>query len=495
MTTRPDVLVGFMGAGKTTVGTRLAELRGVAFADVDREIERRASRSIPDLFQDGEEAFRDLEETVIAELVAADAVGVLALGGGALTRPGTRRLLATRARVLFLDAPAADLWARVEADGGAGVRPLAVSLHRFEDLKLQREGLYLTAADAIVDASAPVEVAAVACRDTSIVRAGVLDRLPELIGDRRAVLVVDAPVADRVPDLGPRIVLPGGEQVKTPAVLESLWRGFADAELERRDVVVAVGGGAVTDVAGFAAATFRRGVDWVSCPTTLVGQVDAGIGGKTGIDVAAKNDVGAFHPPAAVLSDPTLLATLPPREWSAGMAEAIKTALLAGGALWDLVRRHPAGQGTDDDRWELVRRCAALKHRVVAADPREAGERAILNLGHTIGHGIEHAAAGRYLHGEAIAIGLAAALRLSVDEAGLDPAVADEVDTLLRRHGLSTTADGLDPEAVLDAMRSDKKRVAGRTRFVLLEAPGRPVWGRELDDAVVADAVRVAVGG
>lgn len=489
MSVRPDVLVGFMGAGKTTVGTRLAELRGVAFADVDREIERRTSRSIPDLFQDGEDAFRDLEESVIAELVEAGEVGVLALGGGALIRPGTRRLLAGRARVLYLDAPAEALWERVEADGGVGVRPLAVSLHRFADLKLQREGLYLTAADAIVDATAPVDVAAIACRDASIVRAGALDRLPELIGDRRAVVVVDAPVADRVPGVGTRIVLPGGEQVKTPAVLESLWRGFAEAELERRDVVVAVGGGAVTDVAGFAAATFRRGVDWVSCPTTLVGQVDAGIGGKTGIDVAAKNDVGAFHPPVAVLSDPTLLTTLPAREWSAGMAEAIKTALLAGDPLWELVRRYPASPGSDDDRWALVRRCAALKHRVVAADPREAGERAILNLGHTIGHGVEHAAGGRYLHGEAIAIGLTAALRLSVDHAGLDPAVAGEAEALLRRHGLPTAAEGLDADAVLAAMRADKKRVAGRTRFVLLEAPGRPVWGRELDDDAVAAAV------
>lgn len=493
MSARPDVLVGFMGAGKTTVGTRLAELRGGAFCDVDREIERRTSRSIPDLFTDGEEAFRDLEESVVRELVEGGETHVIALGGGALGRHGTRQLLAERARVLFLDAPLDVLWARVEADGGAGTRPLAVSRHRFEDLHLQRRTLYMTAADAVVDAAAPPDVAARAAMGAGTVRQAALGRIAELADGRRCLTVVDAPVADRAPELGPRVVLPGGEQVKTTATLESLWRAMAEHELERRDLVCAVGGGAVTDVAGFAAATFRRGLDWVSCPTTLVGQVDAGIGGKTGIDVAAKNDVGGFHPPVAVLSDPTLLGTLPDREWAAGFAEVLKTALLAGDPLWALVRDWPNGRGPDESHPELVRRAAALKERVVAADPREAGERAILNLGHTIGHGVEHAAGGRLLHGEAIAIGLAAALELSVAHAGLDPAVRDEALRVLARQGLATQAEGLASEAVLAAMRADKKRVQGAHRFVLLEAPGRAVWGVELDDAAVAAALAGAL--
>ena len=489
MSTRPDVLVGFMGAGKTTVGTALAALKDVDFIDVDREIERRTSRSIPDLFADGEETFRELEESVLSELITSGTAGVIAPGGGALTRPGTRRLLAEYARVLWLDASSEVLWARVEADGGAENRPLAVNHHRFSDLQYQREGLYDTAADAIIDAAAPSAVAAIACRDSGIVRAGALDRLAELIGDRRAFLVVDEPVADRVPDLGERIVLPGGEQVKSIATVEQLWRVFAAADLERRDVIVAVGGGAVTDVAGFAAATFRRGLPWISCPTTLVGQVDAGIGGKTGIDVAAKNDVGAFHPPLAVLSDPTLLGTLSQRQWAAGFTETLKSGLLAGDPLWGLVHKWPSTRGEDQAQATLIRRAAALKNRVVAADPKEAGERAILNLGHTIGHGIEHAAAGRYLHGEAIAIGLVAALALSVEHAGLASAVADEVTGVLTRQGLPTVAEDVSVEAVLDAMRSDKKRSAGRTKFVLLEAPGRAVWGVDLDDAVVEAAV------
>jgi shikimate kinase/3-dehydroquinate synthase len=486
---RRDVLIGFMGAGKTTIGERLAALRGLDFVDTDRELERRTGRSIPDLFAEGEDAFRARETALIEELLAPGGPGVLALGGGALTQPGARRAVREQGRVLWLDAPTEVLWARVEAEGGAATRPLAVSAHRFEDLRLQREGLYATAADAIVDAAADPEVVARACLAAATVRPDALGRIVEFAEDRRAFVVVDEPVADRVPDGYPTVVLPGGERVKDVATLEYLWRSFAEHELERRDLVVAVGGGAVTDVVGFAAATFRRGLDWLSCPTTLVGQVDAGIGGKTGIDLAAKNDVGAFHPPLAVLADPNLLATLPDREWAAGFAEVVKTALIAGGPLWDRTRRWQGGRGGDGERLDLVRRCAATKERVVAEDPREGGLRAVLNLGHTIGHGVEHAAAGRYLHGEAVAIGLAAALALSVEQAGLAPTVAADAVGVLGRMGLPTRAEGVEPDAVLAAMRADKKRVAGRLRFVLLAEPGAPRYGVEIDDATIAATV------
>lgn len=494
MTVRRDVLIGFMGAGKTTVGERLAALRGVDFVDTDRELERRTGRSIPDLFGEGEDVFRQRETALIEELLGPGGPGVLALGGGALTQPGARRAVREQGRVLWLDAPTDVLWARVEAEGGAETRPLAVSAHRFEDLRLQREGLYATAADAIVDAAADPDVVARACLAAGTVRPGALERIGEFASDRSALMIVDEPVADRVPGDHPTVVLPGGEGVKAIATLEHLWRAFADHELERRDLVVAVGGGAVTDVTGFAAATFRRGLDWLSCPTTLVGQVDAGIGGKTGIDVAAKNDVGAFHPPRAVLSDPSLLTTLPDREWGAGFAEVVKTALIAGGPLWDRTRRWQGGRGTEEDRLDLVRRCAATKERVVAEDPREAGVRAVLNLGHTIGHGVEHAAGGRYLHGEAIAIGLVAALDLSVEHADLDPTVVADAVAVLDRMGLPTRAEGVAPDAVVTAMRADKKRVAGRLRFVLLAAPGAPRFGVDLADDLVEAAVARAVG-
>ena len=235
---RPDVLVGFMGAGKSTVGELLAALKGTTFIDVDREIERRTSRSIPDLFNDGEEQFRELEEQVITELIEAGEHGVIAPGGGALSRPGTRALVRKQARVLFLDAPAEVLWQRVEADGGAGTRPLAVNFHRFEDLHSQRQTLYVTAADAIVDAAADPETAAIACRDAGVVRPGALERIGELADGRRAFVVVDLPVADRIPEGLEVYTLPGGEQCKTVSHVEALWRAFAEAELERRDLFI-----------------------------------------------------------------------------------------------------------------------------------------------------------------------------------------------------------------------------------------------------------------
>jgi shikimate kinase/3-dehydroquinate synthase len=252
----------------------------------------------------------------------------------------------------------------------------------------------------------------------------------------------------------------------------------------------------VTDVVGFAAATFRRGIGWIAGPTTLVGQVDAAIGGKTAIDVAAKNDVGAFWSPQGVLADPDLLATLPPREWAAGYAECAKTALLAGGPLWDLVRQLGGDRPSASVETELVQRSAGFKALVVAQDPRETGQRAMLNLGHTIGHGIESAAGYENLrHGEAVSIGLVAALRLSIRLAGLDPAVAAEVEQLLAGQGLPTRAPGLAPAVVLEAMRHDKKRLHRAHRLVLLERVGKPVVGVPVADDLLAEAVADAVSG
>ena len=208
------------------------------------------------------------------------------------------------------------------------------------------------------------------------------------------------------------------------AVARQAWTRLADLGLERGDVVVGLGGGAATDAAGFVAATYQRGVPWIAAPTSLVGMVDAAIGGKTGIDLpGAKNYVGAFHPAEWVVTDPGLLETLPVREWACGFAEVIKTGLLAGGRLWEMVQAWEPGRGATEQRLELIRRCAAYKAHVVAIDPREQGMRAVLNLGHSIGHAIEAAAGFTGIaHGEAVAVGLLPALWLSGKVAGLDPA-------------------------------------------------------------------------
>jgi shikimate kinase/3-dehydroquinate synthase len=244
--------------------------------------------------------------------------------------------------------------------------------------------------------------------------------------------------------------------------------------------VVALGGGVVGDLAGFCAATYQRGIPVVQAPTTLVAQVDSAYGGKTGVDLPeAKNYVGAYHQPAAVIADTSTLATLPPEEHAAGYAEVVKTALIAGGPLW---ARVAAGEPVDE---RTILACARAKLAVVGEDERDAGRRQVLNLGHTVGHAIETVTGyTRFRHGEAVGLGLLAALRLSGQDA-----LRSQVAELLAGAGLPTAAPDLDPDAVFAATRKDKKRMGEGTPFVLLDAPGAPRHGVALED----DDVRAAV--
>jgi shikimate kinase/3-dehydroquinate synthase len=482
-------LIGFMGSGKTSTGRRLAERLGWEFCDADDEVARGAGKAIGRIFaEDGEDAFRALEERVVGELLGRTNT-VLALGGGGVASPLTRERLRDGSYTVLLDVSPQVAWRRVEAE--AGDRPLAAEARDFQALYEQRRALYHATADALVDADqdSPGDALLV-----PLARTAALAELPRLVGARRAALVADravlrvvgAPVEPFV-----TVRLPVGESAKTIAVARQAWTRLAEFGLERGDVVVGLGGGAGTDVAGFVAAAYHRGVPWISVPTTLVGMVDAGIGGKTGLDLPqAKNAVGAFHQPEWVVADPSVLETLPVREWANGFAEVVKTGLLAGGRLWEMVREWEPGRGAADERLELVRRCAAYKARIVAADPYEEGVRAVLNLGHSIGHAIESATGYQaFSHGEAVAIGLLPALWLSARTQGLDPAVEDEVRELLARHGLPTTARNVAAEAVLEAMTRDKKARRGRVRFSLLAAIGDPVWGAELPDRLVRQAV------
>jgi shikimate kinase/3-dehydroquinate synthase len=289
---------------------------------------------------------------------------------------------------------------------------------------------------------------------------------------------------ERVPEAVVRLEMPPGEEAKTLATAETLLRGLADTGMDHDDHVAALGGGVVGDVAGFCAAVYQRGVGVVQVPTTLVAQVDSAYGGKTGVDLPeGKNYVGAYHQPRAVLADPRVLATLPPAELAAGWAEVIKTALIAGGALWARVRRADATVDRD-----LVLACARTKLAVVARDERDAGRRQVLNLGHTVGHAIETATGyRRYRHGEAVGLGLLAALTLSGQ-----PELRGEVLELLAARGLPTALDGaVDVEAVVAAVQRDKKRRGGRVGFVVVEAPGDVRTGVP----VAESDVRAALGG
>lgn len=478
---RHITLAGFMGAGKTTLGSDLALALGRNFVDVDAEIEREAGTAIAEIFAArGESEFRLLEERRIREALATCEPAVIALGGGALGVEATRKALRERAFTILIEVEVDEAWRRVAS---AGDRPLASDEASFRELYAERLPVYRDCADATCS---DLESAILTAGGVEVA-SGALVRLGELApGEGNIALIVDENVrrlygsaAEKA--LGDRLVstheLPAGEEAKS---FTSFQRLLEDLSLERGDLIVALGGGCSTDVAGFAAATYMRGIEWVSSPTSVVGQVDAGIGGKTAINIqTGKNLVGAFHWPARVVADPDLLSTLPEKERREGMAEAVKTGLLAGKKLWELPDA------------EMVRGCAVHKLTICLRDPREKGVRATLNLGHTFAHALETAGAfGNPTHGEAVALGLVAALRLSI-ERGLDPVWLEEVERVLAPRPVA-----VDRDLAWAALFRDKKVTGGTPKFVLLEAPGKPVWGVELSenearkalDALIADS-------
>ena len=479
---RHIALAGFMGAGKTTLGSDLALALGRSFVDVDAEVEREVGTPIAEIFAArGESEFRLLEERRIREALAACEPAVIALGGGALGAAATRKTLGERAFTILVEVDVDKAWHRVS---GSGKRPLAGDEASFRKLYAERLPVYRDCADAACTDLAGAIIAAGGVE----VAPGALARLGELTpAEGNISLITDENVARLYgaaakEALGRRLVsthvLPAGEDAKTFASFQRL---LEQLPLERGDLIVGLGGGCVTDVAGFAAATYMRGIAWVSVPTSLVGQVDAGIGGKTAINIeSGKNLVGAFHWPARVVVDPDLLATLPEKERREGMAELVKTGLLAGKKLWQLPDA------------EMVRGSASHKLEICLRDPRERGIRATLNLGHTFAHALETAGAyGSPSHGEAVALGLVAALRISIERYGLDSAWLDAVEEVLRPKPVP-----VDRELAWAALFRDKKVAGGTPKFALLEAPGKPVWGVELGedearralDSLIADS-------
>ncbi len=498
---RALVFIGFMGAGKTTAARAAAEVLGTEAIDLDHVLVQRLGKSIERVFaEDGEPAFRAEEERSALELLDRPGPAVLALGGGAITSAAVRGALKGHL-VIWIDIDPETAWGRSRDSG----RPLASDRAAFERLYATREPLYASLADAVVptDRSAAMEpvlrsLAGVSDSITLLWGASASGDCPAYLGrdllagrfwppavDGRRFLVTDGTAGrlygDALAPLAGRVAIMPGEQSKTIAHAEIVWTELVRAGMTRTDLVVALGGGVVGDLAGFCAATYQRGVRYVQVPTTLVAQVDSAYGGKTGVDLAeAKNYVGAYHQPAAVIADAATLETLPDSEVAAGYAEVVKTALIAGGELWERVR---AGARPTDP--EIIKASVLAKLRIVARDERDGGLRQVLNLGHTVGHAVEAVTGyARYRHGEAVALGLLAALRLS-GQAEL----RDEVRDLLAARRLPTSLDGADPDDVVMATRRDKKRVGeGPVPFVLLDRPGaaRPGCRVEARDLVAA---------
>jgi shikimate kinase/3-dehydroquinate synthase len=426
-----------MGAGKTTLGAEVADRLGRPFRDVDRELEAKHG-PIPEIFaREGEGAFRELEARFVRAACDGREPSVVAVGGGAVETPGLLESL--DALVVLVEIDVETAWERARRSD----RPLAQDESGFRRRFELRTPLYDR-----VSAARATDVEGVV-----LAAAGI--RFAPRTEARGDALVADERVAE-VHRVEAQHLVPAGEAAKSVAEAERLWRSL---RLDRRSTLVALGGGSTTDLVGFVASTYMRGIPWIAVPSSLVGQVDAAIGGKTAIDLPeAKNLVGAFHWPVETVIDTSLLRTLPEDELANGLAEVVKTGLLAGEALWELA--------TEDQ----VRRCAAFKAAICLRDPDERNERAQLNLGHTFAHALEAASDYRLPHGKAVGLGLLAALRLS----GLE-AEASTVADVLRPEPVP-----VDRDAAWAALALDKKAAAGKPRLVLLDAPGKPRWGVEV---------------
>jgi len=537
------VLNGFMAPGKTAVGELVASRLGCRFIDTDALIEAQAGRPVRRIFaEQGEAAFRRLEADVVAD-AAAQRGCVIATGGGVVLSPENMDRLRRSGLVVALHADPHAILARA---GGGSDRPLLGddpegNLRRLLE---ERAPLY-RAADLLIETSS-LSIEAVADRVVAFIRArepqdrpsssarahptcvrvdlgarsydvwigaGVLEEVAayvERCGIRGRLALLTHPriealygraLAGRLRAAGYDVVsltVPPSESSKSLRMAERLYHALIDARFDRRGAVLALGGGVAGDLGGFVAATFLRGIAWVSVPTTLLAQVDASIGGKTGINLRAKNLIGAVHQPALVLSDIGTLRSLPLREVRSGMAEVVKTGVIGDPLLFESVeQRTRACLRRDPDvlAW-IVGRCAAYKAGVVAADERDVGDRLVLNYGHTIGHGIEAAAGYRGLtHGEAIAVGMTLEARLAARLGLCDAALVDRQTRALAALGLPVRLGALArgkapaPDRIHAAMEHDKKVSAGRLRFVLPEALGRTVIRDDVPPAFVQEVL------
>ena len=519
-------LYGPPGSGKSACGRALAENLALPFYDLDQEIETRSGKTILEIFSSqGEPGFREWERAGLEEVMEREA-GVVALGGGALLDPPSRARVEALGQVICLGASLETLVERLESS--ASPRPLLsgegparwpapsapVDKKRLEELLAARSAHYASfarqmdnSALSVAESARAIQVQLGAFHVKGMgpgydvrVSAGSLPALGEALkwrGSGGPVVVASDETVGRL--YGSTLVrsleaagftarlavFPPGEQHKNIETVKNLWDAFLAAGLERGSTVVALGGGVVGDLAGFAAASFLRGVAWVALPTSLLAMVDASLGGKTGIDLPqGKNLVGAFYPPRLVLADPNVLATLPEAELHAAMAEVVKAGLIADPHLFSLCSR--GWQAVRANLDEILRRAMAVKIRVIEADPFEQGLRAALNAGHTLGHAIEQASAYRLRHGEAVAIGLLhearLAERLGLAQAGLGDGIRD---TLI---GLGLPVEipaSLDKEAIRAALHLDKKRRGGSVRFALPVRIGEVRCGIEVAEAMI----------
>jgi 3-dehydroquinate synthase len=523
---RNIVITGFMGTGKTTIGRLVAARLGRPFYDMDDQIEARFGKPIPRVFaEDGEDAFRAAESELCRRFGEESGI-VLSTGGGALLNPTNRSALAANGVLICLTASVDAILERVDH---ANNRPLLSGDREERRRRVRRllderraayaaiphqvnttgrypkaiadEVIQVLAADAEVPGMTRIPVQGPGGSYDICLGDGLLAHAGKLLLSRGlrpgpAAIVTNPDVAALYGELlcdalgqagfAPTLcTVPEGEQHKTLATVASIYDQLLAAGLDRRSPVIALGGGVVGDMTGFAAATYLRGVPFVQIPTTLLSMVDASVGGKTGVDLPqGKNLVGAFKQPHVVIMDAAVLASLPAVEFRSGLAEVIKHGIIGDPNLFMQLEGHGPTSMT-----QLLADAVRVKVRIVEEDPFEQGRRALLNLGHTFGHAIELVSDFRVRHGEGVALGLVASARMAAALGLCSPALADRITALVDRHGLPTSLSGYDADAIVAAMGHDKKRVGKTLRFVIPRGLGDVALIDDPGRAVVAAAV------
>jgi shikimate kinase/3-dehydroquinate synthase len=517
------VLTGFMGAGKTSVGQAIAAKLGREFVDMDILIEKEEGMSIPKIFETHGEAYFRARETEWCSRLAAQSHLVVATGGGALVNPSNRARFKD-AFTVCLDAGPDEIYNRLKEEHHRPLLATANPQQRIVELMEARRDAYAQiewhldttrktidqVAEEIMGLLAPRRISVSAPESTCpiFVGAGLLERVGQLIHlttdefsprcamitSSRVAHLYSAPVIEslRARHFEPQVIeIPDSEPFKTLDTVRMIYDRLIDAQLDRKSIIFAMGGGVIGDLAGFVAATFLRGVAFVQMPTTLLAMVDASIGGKVAVDhPRGKNLVGAFKQPYAVITDTNALASLTEEELHSGMAEVVKHGIIGDVELFEILERDPHSSPVPTEgRRSWITRAMQVKIDIVARDPLEEGERGKLNLGHTFGYAFELLSNNELQHGEAVSIGLVCAARLAVRRNLCVPEVATRIENLLAALDLPTRiTPAMSRDAILSAMARDKKRVGSRLRFVLPRAIGDVAI---IDDVSQEDVIAV----
>ncbi|WP_299028978.1 3-dehydroquinate synthase [uncultured Thermanaerothrix sp.] len=522
---RRIILTGFMGTGKTTVGKIVAERLGVPFVDLDEEISRRAQRSIAEIFdREGEAAFRALESRILREILEVKHENVvLATGGGTLLSPSNRLLCEQAGLVICLTCTPEVLKERLQAEEIAQ-RPLLNAEDPKQALQILWEERQKAYAEIFwqLDTSrkSPDQIANSVIRLAEIVSIEVNypggcykiligERLSETVGTvlqsyqvppgtQVAIITNETIAALHALSLTTYlqaegypttlIVIPDGEVYKTPETALYLYEQLLEARIDRGNLIIALGGGVIGDIAGFVASTYMRGLPILHIPTSLLAMVDASIGGKTGLDLPqGKNLIGTFKQPLAILVDPSYLSTLPPDELRSGMAEVIKHGIVGDPNLFALLEMEPRDTAP---RKEVLAQAIAVKARVVQADPYEQDLRAILNLGHTIGHALETLSNYMLRHGEAVSIGMAVEAMLAEQLGVTSRKTVERIHNILQKWDLPLFHPLLENEALLEIIHHDKKHKRGKLRWALPSQIGKVILVSDVEEKCVKQAIR-----